>query len=112
MRAREEEAMAAAPVADVAQLRSLVHRNRHAIAEIAARHGAHQVRLVGSVARGDHRATSDIDLLVTLERDRSLLDLAALHDDLVALLGVEVSILTSGSRIGRDPEVLADATTL
>jgi predicted nucleotidyltransferase len=54
--------MAAAPAADAAQLRSLVHRQRHAIAEIAARHGAHQVRLVGSVARGDHGATSDIDL--------------------------------------------------
>lgn len=60
--------MATAPAADAAQLRSLVHRHRHAIAEVAARHGAHQVRLVGSVARGDHRATSDIDLLVTLER--------------------------------------------
>jgi uncharacterized protein len=104
--------MAAAPVADAAQLRFLVHRNRHAIADTAARHGAHQVRLVGSVARGDHRATSDVDLLVTLERGRSLLDLAALHDELVALLGVEVSILTSGSRIGRDPQVLADATAL
>jgi uncharacterized protein len=95
--------MATALVADAAHLRSLVHRHRHAIAEIAARHGAHQVRLVGSVARGDHQATSDIDLLVTLEPRRSLLDLAALHDELVALLGVEVSILTSGSRIGRDP---------
>jgi uncharacterized protein len=104
--------MATAPTADAAQLRSLVHRHRHAIAEGAARHGAHQVRLVGSVARGDQKATSDIDLLVTLERGRSLLDLAALHDELVALLGVEVSILTSGSRIGRDPQVLADATAL
>jgi hypothetical protein len=104
--------MAKAPVADAAHLRSLVHRHRHAIAEIAARHGAHEVRLVGSVARGDHRATSDIDLLVTLEPGRSLLDLAALHDQLVALLGVEVSILTSGSRIGRDPQVVADATAL
>jgi uncharacterized protein len=104
--------MATARDPDAAQLRALVHRHRHTIAEIAARHGAHQVRLVGSVARGDHRATSDIDLLVTLERGRSLLDLAALYDDLVALLGVEVSILTSGSRIGRDPQVLADATAL
>jgi uncharacterized protein len=104
--------MAKAPAADAAHLRSLVHRHRNAIAEIAARHGAHQVRLVGSVARGDQWATSDIDLLITLERGRSLLDLAALHDELVALLGVEVSILTAGSRIGRDPGVLADATAL
>jgi predicted nucleotidyltransferase len=107
--------MATAPVADPAHLQSLVHRHRHAIAQIAARHGAHEVRLVGlvgSVARGDHRATSDIYLLVTLEPGRSLLDLAALHDELVALLGVEVSILTSGCRIGRDPQVLADATAL
>lgn len=66
----------------------------------------------GSVARGDHRAASDIDLLVTLEAGRSLLDLAALHDDLVALLDVEVSIVTSGSRIGQDPQVLAGATAL
>jgi uncharacterized protein len=108
----EEEAMEAAPAADAAQLRSSMHRHRHAIAEIAARHGAHQVRLVGSVARGDHRATSDVDLLFTVEQGRSLLDLAALRAELVALLAVEVSILTAGSRIGRDPHVLADATAL
>ena len=67
---------------------------------------------MGSVARGDHRVTSDIDVLVTLEPGRSLLDLAALDDELAALLGVDVSILTTGSRIGRDPQVLADATAL
>jgi hypothetical protein len=37
---------------------------------------------------------------------------AALHDELVSLLGVEVSIVTAGSRIGRDPQLLADATAL
>jgi hypothetical protein len=42
--------------------------HRHAIADITARHGAHQVSPVGSVAGGDHRATRDIDLLVTLDK--------------------------------------------
>lgn len=97
---------------DTRDLRALVHRQRRAIIRIAARHGVHDVRLVGSVARGDADAASDVDLLVTVEPGRSLLDLAGLHDDLVALLGVEVSLLTSGSRLGRDPQVLADATAL
>lgn len=99
-------------VTDPTHLRSLVHRQRKAIAEIAAHHGAHHVRLVGSVARGNPGPTSDVDLLVELEPGRSLLDLAGLHEDLVSLLGVEVSIVTAGSRIGRDPELLADATAL
>jgi predicted nucleotidyltransferase len=104
--------MASTDAAGTRDLRALVHRQRRAIAEVAARHGAHDVRLVGSVARGEHGAASDVDLLVTVERGRSLLDLAALHDELVALLGVDVSLLTAGSRIGQDPQVLADATPL
>lgn len=74
-----------------------VARNRHAILEAAARHGARNVRVFGSVARGDDRPGSDIDLLVEMGRDRSLLDLVALEQELEALLRRRVDVLTEES---------------
>lgn len=65
---------------------------RREILEAAARHGAHHVRVFGSAARGDARADSDIDFLVEFEDGRSLLDLAALIDDLRTLTGREVDV--------------------
>jgi predicted nucleotidyltransferase len=47
-----------------------------------ARHGARNVRLFGSVARGDERSESDLELLVDMEPERSLLDLVALGQEL------------------------------
>jgi predicted nucleotidyltransferase len=64
------------------------------ILELAARHGAHNVRVCGSIARGDNRATSDVDLLVDMEPARTLLDLIALEQDLEAVLGRPVDVLT------------------
>ncbi len=46
-----------------------------AIADVARRYGAGNIRIFGSTARGEDRAGSDIDILVSLERDRTLLDL-------------------------------------
>jgi hypothetical protein len=54
-----------------------VERNRNAILDVAARRGARNVRVFGSVARGDDTPKSDLHLLVEMERDRSLLDLLA-----------------------------------
>lgn len=65
-----------------------------AIRTAAAEHGAADVRLFGSVARGDDRAESDIDILVTLEPGRTLLDLARLELRLERLLGRSVDVLT------------------
>ena len=69
-------------------LDSLAHRRRE-ILEAAARHGARNVRVFGSVARGDDRPDSDIDLLV-VEDGRTLLDVIALEQDLQELLGQRV----------------------
>jgi len=74
-----------------------VARHRNAILEAAARHGARNVRVFGSVARGDDRPGSDIDLLVEMGRDRSLLDLVALEQELEALLRRRVDVLTEES---------------
>ena len=52
---------------------------------------------VGSRARGDPSAGSDLDLLVELERGRSLLDLIALEHELESLLGIDVDVLVRGS---------------
>lgn len=74
-----------------------VERYRSVILEVAARHGARNVRVFGSVARGDDRPDSDIDLLVDMGRDRSLLDLVALAQELEALLRRRVDVLTEQS---------------
>ena len=71
-----------------------LHRNRAAILRIAARHGARNVRVFGSVARGEATAESDIDFLVEMEPGRSLLDRAALLVELEQLLGCRVDVAT------------------
>jgi hypothetical protein len=73
-----------------------IHAMRDVILRIAARHGASQVRLIGSVARGQERPDSDIDLLVTWREDTSLLDQAALTLELERLLGRKVDIASDG----------------
>ena len=55
-----------------------IREKREAIIHIAGRHGATEVRLIGSVARGEARPDSDVDLLVTWSEGASLLDQAAL----------------------------------
>lgn len=67
---------------------------RHEILRLAAHHGAYDVRVFGSVARGDAGPTSDIDLLVRMDRGRSLLDLIELSQELESVLQRKVDILT------------------
>ena len=71
-----------------------VREQREAILSVAARHGARNVRLFGSVARGEASASSDVDFLVDLEPGRSLIDLAGLLADLRDLLGRDVDVVT------------------
>ena len=59
-----------------------LRENRAAIMEIAARNGAQNLRIFGSVARGDAKGSSDVDILVEMEPGRSLLDLSGLVLDL------------------------------
>ena len=75
-------------------LRELLKDKREEILRIAAKHGASNVRLFGSVARGEATANSDVDFLVELEPGRSLLDHVALIQDLEDLLGRKVDVAT------------------
>ena len=75
-------------------LDALLHAKRAEILALAERYSAHNVRVFGSVARGEVGPQSDIDLLVTFDDDRSLLDLVALCQDLEQLLGRRVDVAT------------------
>lgn len=72
----------------------LLKTKRDDILRIAARHGAYNVRIFGSAARGEAGPESDVDVLVELEENRSLFDLGGLLMDLQDLLGCEVDVVT------------------
>jgi uncharacterized protein len=72
----------------------LIGERKAEIATIARKHGARNLRVFGSAARADARADSDLDLLVEMETDRSLLDLIDLEHELQALLGRPVDVVT------------------
>jgi len=94
-------------------IRELLHSKREKILQIAARHGAHKVRVFGSVARGTARRGSDVDFLVEMEEGRSLLDHAALILDLERLLKRPVDVASErGLRRPLRKEVLRDAIAL
>lgn len=76
---------------------SLAAGEREDVNRIAAAHGARNVRVFGSVRRGDSSGSSDLDLLVDMSEGRSLLDLVALGDDLEEALGIEVDVVTERS---------------
>jgi predicted nucleotidyltransferase len=80
-------------------LQELRTTRREEILRVAAKRGARNIRVFGSVARGESDAQSDIDFLVDLEPDRSLFDLSGLLIDLEAVLQTEVDVVTeSGLR--------------
>jgi uncharacterized protein len=74
--------------------RELLQAKREDILRTAIRYGAFNVRVFGSVARGEADAESDIDLLVDVEPGRTLFDLSELLMDLQDLLGHNVDIVT------------------
>jgi predicted nucleotidyltransferase len=78
-------------------INALLQKKREEILCIAAKRGARNVRVFGSVARGEAGPESDIDFLVELEPGRSLLDHAALLLDLEQLLGRKVDVATERS---------------
>lgn len=73
-----------------------LEQQREAILRIAAKYGARNVRVFGSVVRGAETAYSDIDLLVDLEAGRSLLDQVGLKQELEELLGRSVDVVVEG----------------
>jgi uncharacterized protein len=74
--------------------RRLLDEKRATILHIARRHGARNVRVFGSVARGNDGEASDVDLLVDLRPGRTLLALAGLTEELSEALGVQVDVAT------------------
>jgi predicted nucleotidyltransferase len=84
---------------------------RGEILELAARHGVFDIRVYGSVARGDAKPGSDVDFLVDIERGRSLFDLGAFYADLRDLLGCEIDVGTEIKERLRD-EVEAEVVPL
>ncbi len=94
-------------------LQELVRIRREDILRMASEHGAYNVRLFGSVARGDADGQSDLDLLVDMETGRSLFDLGGLLSDLEDLLGCSVDIVTEkGLRNRIRDRVLQEAIIL
>lgn len=90
--------------------RELLRQHRGRILELAARHGATDVRVFGSVARNEADEESDVDLLVRMEPGRSLFDLGALIVDLEDLLARRVDVVTErGLRPRLREHVLRDA---
>jgi hypothetical protein len=86
---------------------------RAEILRLAAAHGARNVRVFGSVARGEADAASDVDFLVDLEPGRSVFDLGGLLMDLQDLLGREVDVVTErGLRDRIRDRVLREAVPL
>jgi uncharacterized protein len=87
--------------------------NRSALLAAAERRRARDVRVFGSVARGQDGESSDVDLLVSLDAGASLLDLIGFACDAEDILGVRVDVGTPESlRPHVRDEVLADAATL
>jgi predicted nucleotidyltransferase/DNA-binding XRE family transcriptional regulator len=91
----------------------LLRNRRQRLLAAAARCGTREIRLFGSVSRGEQHPGSDIDLLVELEPGRTLLDLAAFRRQASEILGVPVDVATPDMLKQRvRAEALAQATPL
>ena len=77
-------------------LPDLLRNQREKILAIASRFGARNVRVFGSVARGQQELGSDVDLLIDMAPGRSLLDLIGFEQEITHLLGCSVDIVVEG----------------
>jgi predicted nucleotidyltransferase len=89
-----------------------LRERRDEILRIAAARGARNVRVVGSVARGEAVPGSDVDLLVDLDAGRDVLDLSGLILDLEEALGRRVDVLETARATQSAPTLLRDAVAL
>ena len=91
----------------------LLMARREEILRLAASHGARNIRVFGSAARGEADESSDVDFLVEMEPGRTLLDMAGLLMDLQALLGRPVDIASArGLRPSIRERVFREAVSL
>jgi predicted nucleotidyltransferase len=91
----------------------LLRSRKGEILTVAQKYGAKNIRVFGSVARGQADQESDIDLLVELEPGRSIFDLGGLLYELTELLNVEVDVVTEkGLRKRFREQVLREAVPL
>jgi predicted nucleotidyltransferase len=90
-------------------LRRLVNENAAEVRAIAGRHRARSIALFGSVARGEEDPASDLDFLVEFEPGSSLFDLLHLQDDLEALFGRRVDVVSAGGLKDRDERIRREA---
>ena len=97
---------------DPTDLRRRLRERRAELLAAAARRGASNLRVFGSVARGDDLAGSDVDFLVDFEASRSLVDVAGLILDLQAILGVPVDVVEASTLRPGDGDILAEAVAL
>ena len=74
-------------------IKDILRHQRQAIIELAARYGVSNVRVFGSVARGEATPNSDVDLLVSFPPERIIFDLIGLWLDLKDLIGRDVSLI-------------------
>ena len=94
-------------------MNDLITKHRDEILALAAKYGAHNVRVFGSVARGDAGPESDIDILVNFEPGRDYFDQAGLLGDLRDLLGRPVDVIREPDLRARiKDEVLAQAIAI
>jgi len=70
-----------------------IRSRRDEVISLAAKHGAHNVRVFGSVARGDNTPVSDIDFLVVMDKNSSLFDQAELLYDLENMFGCKIDLV-------------------
>jgi len=86
------------------------HRNE--VVAVAARHGATNLRVFGSVARGEDSVDSDVDLLATFRPGTSLYDVAELADELEALLGNAVDVVSDRGLSAQHTDIAREAVLL
>jgi predicted nucleotidyltransferase/DNA-binding XRE family transcriptional regulator len=72
-----------------------LRQHRKALLECAARHGATNVRIFGSVARGEERPDSDIDMVVDISQEMGLIELTSLEQEFREIIGVPVDLSAS-----------------
>ena len=91
----------------------LIYQNRNALIEAGNRLGATNLRVFGSVARGDAGPDSDIDILVDLAPTVSLIGLGELEEAFAEILGRKVDVVpASGLKSGIRAAVLREAIPL